>query len=47
VFGQSIEEGRVIDRPDLLVSFAEINELTGMPTLKQLEKSFTGKDMSS
>jgi 2-methylisocitrate lyase-like PEP mutase family enzyme len=40
VLGQSIEEGRVIDRPDLLVSFGEINELTGLKHLRTLEKSF-------
>ena len=33
VFGQSIQENRVIDRPDLLVSFGELNDLMG---LKQL-----------
>ena len=30
VLGQSIEEGRVIDRPDLLVSFDELNDLMGL-----------------
>src|SRR6202035_493459 len=33
VLGQSIEEGRVIDRPDLLVTFGEINELMGVGQL--------------
>ena len=30
VLGQSIEEGRVIDRPDLLVPFGELNDLMGV-----------------
>jgi 2-methylisocitrate lyase-like PEP mutase family enzyme len=38
--GQSIEQGIVIDRPDLLVSFGELNELMGFKQLKALEKSF-------
>jgi hypothetical protein len=29
VLGQSIAEGRVIDRPDLLVPFDELNDLWG------------------
>ena len=40
VFSQSIAEGRVIDRPDLLVSFAEINELMGIEQLQALQQSF-------
>ena len=41
VFGQSVEEGRVIDRPDLLVSFNELNDLMGHKTLNELQKTFT------
>ncbi len=37
VLQQSLSEGRVIERPDLLVSFQEINDLMGMGTLKDLE----------
>ncbi len=37
VLGQSIEEGRVIDRPDLLVPFDELNKLMGLPRIKELE----------
>ena len=47
VLGQSIEEERVIDRPDLLVSFGEINQLMGAEYLKKLQESFvasTGGD---
>jgi 2-methylisocitrate lyase-like PEP mutase family enzyme len=40
VLGQSIEEGRVIDRPDLLVSFDELNDLMGLREIKALERSF-------
>ena len=37
VLGQSLREERVIDRPDLLVSFDEINTLMGLPGLRELE----------
>jgi len=40
VLNQSIEEGRVIDRPDLLVPFDELNTLMGLPRIKQLEEQF-------
>jgi 2-methylisocitrate lyase-like PEP mutase family enzyme len=40
VLGQSIDEGRVIDRPDLLVPFGELNELMGLGQLRSLERSF-------
>jgi 2-methylisocitrate lyase-like PEP mutase family enzyme len=40
VLGKSIEEGRVIDRPDLLVSFDELNDLMGIREIKALERSF-------
>ncbi len=40
VFKQSLEQGRVIDQPDLLVSFGEINELMGIAKLKELEERF-------
>ena len=43
VLGQSIEEGRVIDRPDLLVSFGELNELMGIRHLEALQKAFVAK----
>ena len=42
VFMQSLEEGVVIDRPDLLVSFAELNNLMGLPDIKALEERFVG-----
>jgi 2-methylisocitrate lyase-like PEP mutase family enzyme len=40
VLGQSIEEGRAIDRPDLLVSFDELNDLMGIRQIRALENSF-------
>ena len=40
VLGQSITEERVIDRPDLLVPFGELNELMGIGQLKALERRF-------
>jgi 2-methylisocitrate lyase-like PEP mutase family enzyme len=40
VVRQSLEEGRVIERPDLAVSFAEINELMGLGTIRDLERRF-------
>ena len=41
IFGQSLREGRAIDRPDLLVSFDELNELMGLTRLGELQASFT------
>jgi len=41
VFGQSLVEGRAIDRPDLLVSFSEVNELMGLNHLRSLERAFS------
>jgi 2-methylisocitrate lyase-like PEP mutase family enzyme len=40
VFGQSLAEERVIDRPDLLASFGEINELMGIGQIEALQRSF-------
>ena len=42
VLKQSLDEGRVIDRPDLLVSFGELNTLMGLPRIKELETRFVG-----
>ncbi|HEX4367073.1 MAG TPA: isocitrate lyase/PEP mutase family protein [Rhodopila sp.] len=43
VLNQSLAEERVIDRPDLLVSFDELNTLMGLPRLKELEARFVRK----
>jgi 2-methylisocitrate lyase-like PEP mutase family enzyme len=40
VLNQSLAEERVIDRPDLLVSFDELNTLMGLPRIKELEARF-------
>jgi 2-methylisocitrate lyase-like PEP mutase family enzyme len=37
---QSQAEGRVIERPDLLASFQEINDLMGLSTVKEMEERF-------
>jgi 2-methylisocitrate lyase-like PEP mutase family enzyme len=36
-----VENGTVVDRPDLVVSFGEINELMGLGDLEALEQQFT------
>ena len=43
VLNQSLAEERVIDRPDLLVSFDELNTLMGLPRIKDLEARFVRK----
>lgn len=43
ILGQSIAEGRVIDRPDLLVSFGELNQLMGLEMLQNLQRSFVNR----
>jgi 2-methylisocitrate lyase-like PEP mutase family enzyme len=40
VLMQSLAEGRVIERPDLLASFQEINALMGLDTVKAMEERF-------
>ena len=44
VLKQSIEEGRVIERPEFAVSFQEINDLMGLGTIRDLEQKFLTKD---
>ena len=36
-----VEKNNVIDRPDLLASFEELNDLMGFAELDELEKRFT------
>jgi hypothetical protein len=36
-----VGQNKVVDRPDLLVSFDEINDLMGLPVLEELEQRFT------
>jgi 2-methylisocitrate lyase-like PEP mutase family enzyme len=40
VLQQSLSEDRVLDRPDLLVPFDELNNLMGLPRIKQMERQF-------
>jgi 2-methylisocitrate lyase-like PEP mutase family enzyme len=40
IFGQSIREERVIDRPDLLIPFDDLNDLMGLTHLNELQKTF-------
>ena len=47
VLGQSITEGRVIDRPDLLVPFDELNDLMGLKQLRAIERSFAASPVGS
>ena len=42
VLQQSLDQGVVMDRPDLLVSFGELNTLMGLPAIKDLEARFVG-----
>ncbi len=39
--GEVVEKNNVIDRPDLLASFEELNDLMGYAELDALEKRFT------
>jgi len=42
--GESLRTGEAVDRPDLLVSFEELNELVAMPELERLEQRYLTKD---
>jgi 2-methylisocitrate lyase-like PEP mutase family enzyme len=42
-FKQMLVTGKVVDRPDLLVGFAELNELLGLPELQRLEQRYARK----
>jgi len=44
VLQRSIDGGQVIERPDLLVSFEELNTLVGFDELQALERRFLTKD---
>jgi len=44
VLRQSAEEGRVIERPDLAVSFQELNDLMGLPTIRDMEQRYLTPD---
>jgi 2-methylisocitrate lyase-like PEP mutase family enzyme len=40
----SLKSGKPVDRPDLLVSFEELNDLLGMPELQRLEQRYLTPD---
>ena len=40
LLAQSLETGKVVDRPDALVSFEELNDIMGMAEIETLEASF-------
>jgi 2-methylisocitrate lyase-like PEP mutase family enzyme len=40
ILDESLRSGAAIDRPDLLVSFEELNDLMGMPELQRIEKRY-------
>ncbi len=42
---ESIEQGKIIERPDLVMSFEELTELIGFPEIQDLEKRFLSKDL--
>lgn len=39
-FGESVATGKVVERPELLVSFEEVNALTGFDELQRIERTF-------
>lgn len=38
--GESVESGEVVERPDLLVTFEELNDLLGYPEIRDLERRY-------
>jgi 2-methylisocitrate lyase-like PEP mutase family enzyme len=42
-FQQMLTSGKVVDRPDLLVSFDELNELVGLADLQRLERRYVAE----
>jgi 2-methylisocitrate lyase-like PEP mutase family enzyme len=40
VLNEQLESGRIVERPDLQVSFQELNELMGLAELKDIERRF-------
>jgi 2-methylisocitrate lyase-like PEP mutase family enzyme len=42
-FEQSLKEDKITERPELLVSFEELNELMGLGEVKDLEQRFVKK----
>ncbi len=44
VFLESLRKGETVDRPDLSVSFEEINELMGLPEIQKMEQRYLTKE---
>ena len=38
--GEVLEKNKIVERPDLLVSFDEVNSMMGYENLEELEKKF-------
>ena len=41
---QSLDSGKVVDRPDALVSFEELHDIMGMHEVEELEQRFLTPD---
>jgi hypothetical protein len=39
-FKESLDSGKVVDRPELLVAFDQLNDLMGFPKIKELERRY-------
>jgi hypothetical protein len=44
VLKQSVEEGRTIERPDLLISMDELCDLMGLPKILDMEQRYLTKE---
>lgn len=44
VFKQSLAEEKIIERPDLMMSFEELNDLIGLNTIREMEEKYTVKE---
>ena len=45
---QSLDTGKVVDRPDALVSFEELHEIMGIKDVEELEQRFlTGAQLKA
>ena len=44
VFKKSLEEGKIIERPDLTVSFEELNQIIGLDDIRVMEDKYSVKE---
>jgi 2-methylisocitrate lyase-like PEP mutase family enzyme len=42
---ESIMQGKIVERDDLVFSFQELTDLVGLPKIQELEKRFLSKDI--